>query len=104
MSTIGSQPQLVQTLEVTEVDGERQNKVKTREYETATDEKPEEYQEPKSIHQTKFPRVARRVARVPEARGGLKGEGGRGEVGRNERKRGRWLEERREQKSCLLWS
>ena len=64
-------------MKLSRVDGERQNKVKTREYETATDEKPEEYQEPKSIHQTKFPRVARRVARVPEARGDLKGEGRR---------------------------
>ena len=59
-------------MRLSRVDGERQNKVKTREYETATDEKPEEYQEPKSIHQTKFPRVARRVARVPEASSDLK--------------------------------
>ena len=59
------------------IDGERQNKVKTREYETATDEKPEEHRDLQSIHQTEFPRVARRVARVPEARGDLKGEGRR---------------------------
>ena len=64
---------------------------------------PETVQELDNIPQIEYPRVARRVARVPEARGGLKGEGERGEVGRHESKRGRWLEDGREQKPCLLW-
>ena len=49
LSTRRCQPQLVQTLEVVEVDGKKQKKLKTRENQTATDEnKPEEYQDPDS--------------------------------------------------------
>ena len=53
-------------------------KVQKREHQTATDEnQPEEHQDPESSWQSEFPRVARRAARSPEARGNLKG-GGRG--------------------------
>ena len=72
-------PQFIRTLEVVEVDGERQHKVKTSEHQTATDERPEEHRDPKSIHQSEFPRVARRVARVPEASSDLKKREGRGQ-------------------------
>ena len=106
LSTRGCRPQLVQALEVVGVEGEKQHKIHKREYESARGKQGED-QDPDSIHQTELPRVARRVAQVPEARSNSnlkerKVEEGDGE--RHESRRERLLEDRGEQKPSLLWS
>ena len=96
LSTRRCQPPLVQTLEVVEADDGRQHQLQKR-----------EHQDPDSIHQTELPRVARRVAQVPEARSNsnLKERKEKeGDGRRHGSRRERSLEDGGEQKPCLLWS